>query len=84
MNNTDYTAFMESDYILDNFVRAILEYKTDALNYGNSGLNYGSGRELKQKYHYIADEWLENYFSNFSPMDYGEFKRLTKGYKKRG
>lgn len=83
MNEQNYKAFLENDLIARDFITAILELKLDALNYGNAGLNTGTGRELKEFYHNIADEWLQNYFDRFSDWHYDEFKEKFKTYGKR-
>lgn len=83
MNKNDYAGLLEHDAILNNFVTAIIEMKVDALNYGHSGINNGTGNELKEYYYYIADEWLQNYFDNFSDMDYESFKRRVLKYNRR-
>ena len=73
--NNDYKAFFENDLIARDFITAILCGKLDALKYGDSGLNKGTGRELKTLYYNIADDWLKNYFDNFSEWDYTDFKK---------
>ena len=83
MNNNDYKAFLENDLIARDFITAILELKLDALHYGNSGLNRGTGRELKKLYYNIADDWLKNYFDNFSNWDYDDFKKMFVTYGAR-
>ena len=79
----DYKAFLENDIIARDFITAILELKLDALHYGNSGLNTGTGRELKALYYNIADEWLKNYFDNFSDWNYEDFKKTFVTYGAR-
>lgn len=83
MNENDYMGLLEHDVILNNFVTAIIEIKVDALNYGHAGINSGTGKELREYYYYVADAWLENYFDNFSDMDYESFKRRVVKYNKR-
>lgn len=75
MTDNDYKAFLENDMIARDFIMAILAGKLDALNYGDSGINKGTGRELKTLYYNIADDWLKNYFDNFSDWDYAVFKK---------
>ena len=81
MNEENYKAFMESDEILNGFVTAILFYKADALVFGKYGINHGTRPETKLHYYEIAEKWLENYFDNFSDMDY---ETVAKEIKKRG
>ncbi len=81
MNKNDYKALFESDEILDSFITAILFYKSDALVYGNYGINNGTRPEMKEYYYYIAESWLKNYFDNFGDMNYETFSRIIK---KRG
>lgn len=76
MKEQNYKAFLENDIIARDFITAILEGKLDALNYGNSGINRGTGRELKTLYYNIADDWLQNYFENFSDWNYADFKKI--------
>ena len=80
MKEQNYNAFLENDIIARDFITAILELKLDALHYGNSGLNKGTGRELKALYYNIADEWLKNYFDNFSDWNYEDFKKTFVTY----
>jgi hypothetical protein len=75
MNNNDYKAFLENDLIARDFITAILVGKLDALKCGDSGLNKGTGRELKTLYYNIANDWLKNYFDNYSDWDYSDFKK---------
>lgn len=75
MNKNDYKAFFDNDLIATDFITAILAGKLDALKYGNSGINKGTGREVKALYYNIADVWLKNYFDNFSEWDYEDFKK---------
>lgn len=75
MNNNDYKAFFENDLIATDFIMSILLGKLDALKYGDSGINKGTSREVKTLYYNIADDWLKNYFDNFSEWDYEDFKK---------
>lgn len=81
MNKNDYKALFESDEILNTFLTAILFYKSDALVYGNYGINNGTRAEMKEYYYYIAENWLKNYFDNYGDMDYKTFLEIIK---KRG
>lgn len=83
MNKNDYAGLLEHDVILNNFITAIIEMKVDALNYGHAGINNGTGKELREYYYNVADSWLENYFDNFSEMDYESFKRRVVKHHKR-
>ena len=83
MNKNDYLGLLEHDEILNNFITGIIEMKVDALNYGRAGINHGTGKELKEYYYHIADEWLQNYFDSFSEMDYESFKRRVVKYNRR-
>lgn len=83
MNKNDYMGLLEHDVILNNFVTAIIEIKVDALNYGHAGINNGTGKELREYYYNIADAWLQNYFDNFSDMDYESFKQRVVKYHRR-
>lgn len=83
MNKNDYAGLLEHDVILNNFVTAIIEIKVDALNYGHAGINNRTGKELKEYYYNIADAWLQNYFNEFSDMDYESFKRRVVKYHRR-
>lgn len=75
MNENNYKAFLENDLIARDFITAILVGKLDALKYGDCGLNKGTGREWKTLYYKIADDWLKNYFDNFSDWNYDDFKK---------
>lgn len=59
MNKNDFTAFLESDDILNNFITNILITKVNTLT-DPSELPYVRTR---------AHEWLYNYFDNYTDMD---------------
>lgn len=71
MKKEEIKAFWEDEYILNNFITAILLYKIDALNCGHVGLNYGQNTE---QFENNADEFLRTYFDNFTDLDYEKLK----------
>lgn len=59
MNKNDFTAFLESDDILNNFITNILITKVNALTDPSEFPLYRTR----------SREWLYNYFDNYTDMD---------------
>lgn len=69
INENDYKALLENDDILNNFVTNILIYKAESYAMVKTSLNYRTFDHTKYYEQSIAEQWLRNYFDNYTDKD---------------